>query len=287
MKHTMKSLRTIASIVLSAAVANIAQADGLDFFDLSLEELMQVKVMSSSLAPESLRTSPASVTVFTSADIAKLGITTLEELCAHAPGFQSYISDRGLPTLSARARNGSRSNEVLLILDGQRLNESYSGALNFTTGLTSLEQIERIEFIRGPGSAVYGANAFLGTISIFTKVKNQVKASVGTAGTRAVVASAALNSAELPLGVSLFLQTRRREGEQQTSFDPLGGQYRDSTQATEHNEAYLRAHLGDLQLDLRHSSNSLTGGYIFGSLNDRFNRLEVSADFLATSYQTP
>ena len=158
--HPIRILLFVLSLTyLSSAVAETS----IDLFEMPLEELMQLHVNSSTLTDKTLRTAPSSITVFTHQQIQNLGINYLHELMNYVPGFQSfrqaesgdeyYHSSRGL-------RVGTSSREVLILVDGQRLNREFDNATG--APMMALGNIEKVEFIRGPGSAIYGSNAFAG-----------------------------------------------------------------------------------------------------------------------------
>jgi outer membrane receptor for ferrienterochelin and colicin len=152
-------------------------------FAMSLEDLLQVKLTSSTLTDETLQTVPASMTVYTRADIRVLGLHNLEELVNYVPGYQSYRSDMSSinHNISSRGRSvGSSGSEILVLLDGQRLNNDWSGGAGQVDNLVSLENVERVEFIRGPGSAIYGSNATTGVINIITRSLREVVVDAGS-----------------------------------------------------------------------------------------------------------
>ena len=151
------------------------------FLDLSIEELMEVQVTGATLTKQSVQSVPSSVTVFTQDQIKSLGVTNIIQLMAYVPGFQYYQgSNWGLDRrYSIRGRSISQGlTEALLIVDGHRLNDARSSGTNTYTAIYPTHNIERIEFIRGPGAAIYGSNAMLGVINIVSR-KNTNEASVG------------------------------------------------------------------------------------------------------------
>ncbi|MEZ5672054.1 MAG: TonB-dependent receptor [Thiotrichaceae bacterium] len=149
---------------------------------MSLEELMQVPVTGSTLTDESLKTVPSAVTVFTREQIEQMGFNYLHELLDLVPGYQTQrvIESPTLYSYSARGRrNGSQSKEVLLLLDGRILNNPRIGSSNPV--MINLAQIERVEVIRGPGSALYGSGAYNGVINVVTrKNTNEIELEIGS-----------------------------------------------------------------------------------------------------------
>lgn len=151
-----------------------------DYLDMSLDELLQVTVTGATLRDESLKTVPSSVTVFTREQLDVLGLDYLHELMNLVPGFQST---RGADspmnyTFSARGRRlGVRAREILLLVDGRIFADPRSSGADSAVSLFPLANIERIEIIRGPGSAIYGSDAFTGVINIISR-RNQQRLAV-------------------------------------------------------------------------------------------------------------
>lgn len=150
-----------------------------DLFSLSLAELMDVEIVGVTLTAKNVHTVPSAVTVFNRSQIEATGFDYLHELMQLVPGFQAYRSGQSsyhYPTSVRGRRIDTNSAEVLLVIDGQRMNEARSGGIaNIIHGI-ALGDIEKIEFIRGPGAAIYGSNAMLGVINIITR-ENQKEVS--------------------------------------------------------------------------------------------------------------
>lgn len=138
-------------------------------FSLSLEDLLNVKVTSSTRTEESLKTVPSAITVFTREQIERIGVDYLHELLDFVPGYQTQRAgdNSSMYSYSARGRrNGAQSKEILLIMDGKALNSPRNDGANGSFSLIPLSNIEKIEVIRGPGSALYGSSAYSGVINI-------------------------------------------------------------------------------------------------------------------------
>ncbi len=139
---------------------------------------------------------PASVTVLTAQDIDRYGWRTVADIIRSVRGF--FVSyDRDYSYVGARGfeRPGDYNGRVLLLMDGQRLNENvFDGGYVGTESLVDVDLIDRIEIIRGPSSSLYGTNALLGVINVVTqrgRDASGVRAAgeAGTYGTRAARAS--------------------------------------------------------------------------------------------------
>src|ERR1051326_400829 len=141
--------------------------------EISFEELVRMEVPSVEAASkykQKVTEAPASITIIGSDEVKKYGYRTLAEILRSAPGL--YVSyDRNYSFLGIRGFNlGDNNNRVLLLVDGHRLNNSLSdSAFIGTEFLLDVELIERVEIIRGPGSSLYGNNAFFGVINVITR----------------------------------------------------------------------------------------------------------------------
>lgn len=175
----------------------MAMNDSVDIFELNLSQLMQITVTGATLTPLTINTAPSAVTVFRQQDIAHFGVTYLYELLNFVPGFQSQrIADSATSYgYGVRGRrNGSLAKEVLLVLDGQVLNDPRTGAANTGVRLLKLSNIERIEVIRGPGSALYGSGAYAGVINMVSQQHvNQVTVRGGEFGAKELGVSKTLS----------------------------------------------------------------------------------------------
>lgn len=274
----------IAAVFLSASCAAevITQEN---MFSFSLEELLQIKVTSSTLTEESLLTAPASVTVFTHEQIKQLGVNTLEELMNHVAGYQSYRTDDGSSVFSSRSRRltgGSR--EVLVLLDGQRLNHDAFGHTNSYESEMQLDNVARVEFIRGPGSALYGANAFLGVINIVTATDNNELSISGTSHQKEKLALSTSQSFDNGLQSSLSVQGTTDKGEQQSLYDPINKTFRDEQQSINTSSIYWRAQWGEWALQARNVEHHIEDGYVLGSLGDDYVKAKTRTSLIALKY---
>lgn len=114
---------------------------------------------------------PASITIVTSNEIKKYGYRTLADILQSVNGF-FVTSDRNYTYLGVRGlgRPADYNSRILLLVDGHRLNDNvYDEAFIGSEGVIDVDLIERVEIIRGPGSSLYGTNAFFGVINVITK----------------------------------------------------------------------------------------------------------------------
>ncbi|MFM2111428.1 MAG: hypothetical protein RLZZ271_88 [Pseudomonadota bacterium] len=158
----------LAFVPVAALAAPSSQLDQL--LEMRLEDLAAVKVSAVSKTTESALAAPAPVHVVTADDIRSFGWRTLGEALRTLPGLQvSY--DRQYQYLGVRGINRHDFNSrVLVLIDGRRTNESvYDQGFIEEAFLLDMEAIERIEFVSGPGSALYGNNAMLGVVNVVTR----------------------------------------------------------------------------------------------------------------------
>lgn len=147
-----------------------------DLTELSLEQLMDVSIVSASRFSQKLSDVPSAVTVITRGDIQQYGWRTLAEAVRSVPGFFIH-SDRTYDYVGARgfARPQDYNSRVLLLIDGQRTNDAvFDMAYVGTEQLIDIDLVDRIEVVRGPGSSVYGGNALFGVINIITRKASQI-----------------------------------------------------------------------------------------------------------------
>ncbi|NOS88765.1 MAG: TonB-dependent receptor, partial [Methylococcaceae bacterium] len=165
-----RALFTAILLVLSClAVAGHANAE--DLTDLSIEELLNVEVITASRLGQKANLSPSSVSVLTAADIRTFGWRTLADALNALRGINtsternySYVGVRGF------LHPNDFNSRVLFMIDGQRMNENiFDGGYMGQEFMLDIDLIERIEYIPGSGSSIYGANAFLGLINVVTK----------------------------------------------------------------------------------------------------------------------
>jgi len=140
-----------------------------DLTQLSLEDLMNIRVTSVSRKSQRLTDAPAAVFVITADDIRRSGSTSVAEALRMVPGLQVAKIDANKWAVTARGFNGRFANKLLVLLDGRSVYTPWFSGVFWETLDTVLEDIDRIEVIRGPGASLWGANAVNGVINIITK----------------------------------------------------------------------------------------------------------------------
>ncbi|MEQ1743571.1 MAG: TonB-dependent receptor [Candidatus Nitrotoga sp.] len=156
-------------LTLVAAPVNYAQAaSDLAELDLSLEELMQVVVTSVTKKEQTLRKTAAAAFVIQAEDIRRSGATNIPEALRLAPGVQVSALGNNKWAVSIRGQADRFSNKLLVLVDGRSVYTPLFSGVMWEALDIPLENIARIEVIRGPGAAVWGANAVNGVINIIT-----------------------------------------------------------------------------------------------------------------------
>src|ERR1700683_1203582 len=140
-----------------------------DLTQKSLEDLMNIEVTSVSQKAEKLSRTASAVFVITQEDIRRSGSTNLPDLLRIVPGVDVAQIDANTWAISVRGQNQRFSNELLVLVDGRSVYTTEFGGVYWDTLDLPLEDIERIEVIRGPGGSAWGANAVNGVVNIITK----------------------------------------------------------------------------------------------------------------------
>lgn len=142
---------------------------GVELVSLSLEDLGKIRVTSVSRKSESLSDAAAAIHVITQEDIRRSGVTSLPEALRMAPGLDVARANSRQWAISSRGFNNTFANKLLVLLDGRTLYTPLFSGVFWEETDTVLEDVDRIEVIRGPGATVWGANAVNGVINIITK----------------------------------------------------------------------------------------------------------------------
>ena len=137
--------------------------------DMTIEELMEVQIISASRSEQTFSELSVPVSVLTAEEIRNSGLTAIPELLALIPGVDVRRLDRTRYIVGVRGMLGSYSDRTLVLINGRNALNPAWGAPDWQTLPVMTEDIERIEVVRGPGGAVWGANAFTGVINIITK----------------------------------------------------------------------------------------------------------------------
>jgi iron complex outermembrane receptor protein len=153
-----------------------------DLADASIEDLMNIEVTSVSRKEQKLSNTAAAVYVINQEMIRRSGATNIPDLLRMAPGVDVAQIDANTWAISIRGFNDRYANKVLVLVDGRTVYTPTTSGVYWDQLDVPLEDIERIEVIRGPGGTVWGANAVNGVINIITKSAKDTQGAIVSAG---------------------------------------------------------------------------------------------------------
>lgn len=168
----MKKISVFVLIVVLLSGAGFARA-GTDTWDVFRFFEEEAKVISASRIATAQKEAPATVYVVTSRDIKDSGAQTIWDALRGVPGVDVIQTKSGQAEVSIRGLSKSLNNRTLVMLDGKSVLTAYADIIVWETIPVTLQEIDRIEVLEGPASAVYGANAVNGIINIVTKTPEQ------------------------------------------------------------------------------------------------------------------
>lgn len=272
-KHIVSVVGVFACTIFAASVHAESEAD---LFSLSLEDLLSVEISGATLTSESIYTTPSSVTVFSRDQIQYMGVSALYELMNLVPGFQVSRTPGNSTYGSASVRSrriGSASAEILLVVDGQRMGTQRTGGI-----IDFLEMpvsgIERVEFIRGPGAALYGSNAMMGVVNIVTVSDvSEISVAGGNLGQAAVnlLYGGELGKATLDLRLD-YSESSGQDFILQDSFSDGVVKATDPKQKLDVN---VKANINKTQFLLSYAENSANSFYVVEYLAPDYNRFSA------------
>lgn len=293
----------ITALALSACMNSSAQFDDDEeaLFDLYGDEYM---ISLATGIEQPIAKAPAVATVITDDDIQKMGATDIDEVLETVPGLHVSRNEFGYaPIYSFRGIYATFNPQVLMLINGIPITNLFRGDRNVVWGGMPVKSIARVEVIRGPGSAVFGADAFAGVINIITKSHGDISNS--TAGIRYgsfntkdawIVGSHSFGETKAALMLELHDTDGQREKireDAQTTFDNLSA----TNASFAPGGVNLQRENYDLRFELEHgnykfrsgvqSRRNVGSGAGIGQALDPTNRYEsdrVSADL---TYNNP
>ncbi len=153
-----------------------------DFTQLSLEELMDVEITSASKKRQKLSSVPSAIFVLTQEDLRRSGMTSIPEALRLVPGLEVARLTANKWAISSRGFNGQYANKLLILIDGRSVYTPLFAGVYWDVQDVLLEDVDRIEVIRGPGGTIWGANAVNGIINIITKTAHETQGMMVVAG---------------------------------------------------------------------------------------------------------
>lgn len=257
-------------------VFSIAQGN---LSELSLEDLLQVEVYSATRSATTLIETPLATSVFSAKEIEQLGVTNLKELVNYVPGLQSYRQEMsgGHKTVSSRGRKtgGSGIVEIVILIDGMRIAEGGNSGSGDIASTIPLHNIEKVEFVRGPVSSLYGSNAMTGLISLTTKSSvNSIQLGGGSHSSQAanVLLSKRYNDFTIDLHGS-FLQADGKD----YNVSSYSSSNPETSDPSLNKNVHLKMKYKDTFLKFFHTEQNYSDFFVFNSLNNDHNK--VTSDF--------
>lgn len=203
-----------------------------DLTEMSIEELMTVEV-THTIARKSKQVTQTAAAVFviTNEDIRRSGVTSIPEALRMVPGLQVAQIDANKWAITARGFNGYFANKLLVLMDGRTVYTPLYSGVYWDVQDIMLEDVARIEVIRGPGASLWGANAVNGVINIITKPASETDGglAMGGGGTEQR-AFGALRYGD-KLGKRIDYRIYAKAFNRDKSYDPRGEEAKDAWQA--------------------------------------------------------
>lgn len=225
-----------------------------DLTELSIEDLMNIEVTTVARKSERLADTTAAVFVITSEDIVRSGATTIPDLLRMVPGLQVARIDANKWAVTARGFNGRIANKLLVLMDGRSVYTPLYSGVFWDVQDTLLEDIDRIEVIRGPGAALWGANAVNGVINIITKHSRDTQGMLVTMGA---------GTEELNMSAARY-----------------GGQFGADGHYRAYVKGFERDNATDADGDTTHDAwNSIRGGFRIDLANADRNEFTLQGDY--------
>lgn len=153
-----------------------------DLFGLDLTQLMNIRVESATKRPQTLADTAAAIYVISSDEIRRSAATTLPEVLHLAPGVEVARINGSTWAVTVRGYQSQFANKLLVLIDGRSVYTPLYSGVYWDSQMPMMDDIDRIEVIRGPGSSLWGSNAVHGVINIITKHSADTQGHLLTAG---------------------------------------------------------------------------------------------------------
>ena len=157
----------LTTLSTQAATLDAALPD--DLTDMSMEALMDIEITSVSKKPQKQSAAAAAIFVITNDDLRRWGVTNIPEALRRVPGIDVAKIDANKWAITSRGFNSRFANKLLVLIDGRSVYTPLFAGVYWDNQDVVLQDVERIEVIRGPGGTLWGANAVNGVINIITK----------------------------------------------------------------------------------------------------------------------
>ena len=177
-----RCLPTVLLAVALTAIPAWSQQKHVDLNNLSIDDLMNIEVTSVSKKEQKMSQVAAAIFVINQEEIRRSGATNIPDLLRMVPGLDVGQINANTWAISARGFNHELADKLLVLIDGRSVYTATFAGVTWDTQDVPLEDIDRIEVIRGPGGTIWGANAVNGVINIITKAAGNTAGGLITAG---------------------------------------------------------------------------------------------------------
>jgi len=232
MKPTLS--HTLVPVILCSLLmpcAAFATGDT-DLTSLPLESLMELKVTSVSKKSQMITDAAAAIFVITRDDIIRSGVTNIPDALRMVPGIQVARIDSSKWAVTARGQNGRFANKLLVLQDGRSIYTPLFSGVYWEVQDTVMEDIDRIEVIRGPGAALWGSNAVNGVINIITRSAEDTSGGLVSAGGGTYESGFGSARYGTKLGENTYLRIFAKHFERDNFVDAKGKDTNDSWEMT-------------------------------------------------------
>jgi len=175
-------LASFLSILLVGSTVAQNSRNVPDVTAMSMEDLMNLQVTSVTKHTQKVADAAAAIFVITQEDIRRSGATSIPEALRLVPGLEVARIDQNKWAIGSRGFNGRFDNKLLVLIDGRSVYTPLFSGVYWNVQDVMLEDVDRIEVIRGPGATLWGANAVDGVINVITKKAKSTQSAVVTAG---------------------------------------------------------------------------------------------------------
>jgi iron complex outermembrane receptor protein len=278
MHRNLNCIRSALCLLAFCATLRSAYGAQIDLSQLSLEELMNIEVVSAAKRVQKLSDVAAAVYVITPEEIRRSGATSIPEALRLVPGLSVARIDSNKWAISARGFNGFFANKLLILIDGRSVYTPLFSGVYWDVQDTLLEDIDRIEVVRGPAGALWGANAVNGVINIVTKNANDTQGGLLTAGGGNEERGFGEFRYGSKLGDNLAFRVYGKYFSRDNFKDTLGSKANDAWQMGR----------GGLRLDAGlgpRDSMSVQGDYYDGRVSDKVTLTSLTAPFQKLGFQ--
>lgn len=176
------TLKAVVSLLLLTAYAIAGQSNEERLKHLSLEQLGNIEVTTATKEPEEVNRTPAAIYVLTNEDIRRSGASSIPEVLRLVPGIEVARIDASTWAIGIRGFGSIFSKSVLVLIDGRSVYTPLFAGVDWKIQNVMLEDVDRIEVIRGPGGTIWGANAVNGVINIITKNSKDTRGALVSLG---------------------------------------------------------------------------------------------------------